>query len=80
MVRRFFVKINGLIYKYLAKPILFVIPPDKTHSDMILVTSAVGKSAIVRNITKAIFKGEPDARLSQKLFGIEFYSPLGLSA
>jgi len=79
-MRRFILRINNFIYNCLAKPILFRIAPDKTHSDMITFTSAVGKSSFIRGFVRLVYKGYVDERLVQNFHGIEFESPVGLSA
>ena len=80
MIRRNILKLNRLSYKYLLKPILFKIPPDKTHADMIKISSAIGKIAIIRGFTKLIFKTRRNKILVQKINGIEFERPVGVSA
>jgi dihydroorotate dehydrogenase (fumarate) len=80
MFRRLFLKFNRWSYANLAKPILFNIPPDKTHSDMIKLTSWGGKYAFFRAMIKFLFKGQRNDKLVQKLCGIEFERPVGVSA
>lgn len=80
MMQQFFLEVNKWVYNSLAKPILFKIAPDKTHSDMIRFTSAFGKVAVLRNFVRFVFKGKCDERLVQNYHGIEFSSPVGLSA
>lgn len=80
MFRRAFLRYNRWSYKYLAKPILFKIPPDKTHSDMIALTSWAGKYTIFRKITGFLLNSRYDNRLAQELFGIKFKKPVGVSA
>jgi len=80
MIRRTIWRFNRFSYKYLAKPILFLISPDQTHSSMITVGSAVGKVAFLRWVMRIASKRKPDNRLIQKYHGIKFDSPVGLSA
>ncbi len=47
---------------------------------MIKTTSVLGKAAVARGLVKAIFTVKPDERLTQTYHGIEFASPVGLSA
>lgn len=80
MIRRFIWRIIRFCYTVLAKPILFIIPPDKTHADMIKFASFFGRSKIFQLFTKIIFYRRVDSRLKQQLFGIDFKNPVGLSA
>lgn len=80
MFRRVFLRYNRWSYKYLSKPILFKIPPDKTHSDMIALTSWAGKYAIFRKITGFLFNARHNNQLVQEFFGIKFEKPVGVSA
>ena len=80
MFRRAFLRYNRWSYKYLANPILFKIPPDKTHGDMIALTSWAGKYTIFRKITGFLLNSRDDNRLAQELFGIKFKKPVGVSA
>ncbi|HZJ34605.1 MAG TPA: quinone-dependent dihydroorotate dehydrogenase [Candidatus Angelobacter sp.] len=80
MIRRNIWKINRFSYKYIAKPVLFLMTPDYTHSSMITVGSAIGKVAFVRLLMKLASKRPRDTRLIQKYHGVEFDSPVGLSA
>jgi len=80
MFRQAWLRFNRWSYRYLAKPILFRIAPDKTHSDMIKLTSWGGEYAFFRFLVKVLFKGRRDTRLVQKIHGIEFERPVGVSA
>lgn len=80
MLRRAFLRYNRWSYKYLAKPILFKIPPDKTHSDMIKLTAWGGKYGFLRALVGFLFKGKTDKSLTQKILGINFVRPVGVSA
>lgn len=80
MIRRNILKFNRWSYENLAKPVLFKIAPDKTHSSMIKMSSATGKVAPLRGFTKLVFKGRRNDSLVQNYFGIEFDSPVGVSA
>ncbi len=80
MFRRAFLRYNRWSYKHLAKPILFKIPPDKTHSDMIKLTAWGGKYGFLRAFVGFLFKGRADKSLTQKILGIDFMRPVGVSA
>lgn len=80
MIQRFIWHIIRLAYVRIAKPILFMIQPDKTHSDMIKFSAFFSRFAITRGITRLVFMRKTDERLEQRLFGIRFCNPVGISA
>jgi dihydroorotate dehydrogenase (fumarate) len=80
MIRRIFYKINRFLFVYAAKPLLFIVPPDKIHNSMIRFTAVMGHVSFMRWLVKIIFKGHRDERLVQKYHGVEFDSPVGLAA
>jgi dihydroorotate dehydrogenase (fumarate) len=80
MLRRIPLKVVRYSYTCLAKPILFAVPPDKAHGDMISSTSKAGRVRFHRNFVKFFFDGRQYKELAQKYHGIEFKSPVGLSA
>lgn len=80
MIRRFIWRFIRLLYTVIAKPILFLIPPDKTHADMIKFSMFFGRIGILRGITKLVFSRKVDNRLQQQLFGANFNNPIGMSA
>lgn len=57
-----------------------MVTPDKAHSMMISATSKMGYVPIVRGFVKAVFSRKWDERLAQQYFGIDFHTPVGLSA
>ena len=80
MIRRTLWKINRKSYAIIAKPLLFMVTPDKTHSTMIKLTSMSGQFAILRGFVRLIFIRRADERLIQNYHGIKFTGPVGLSA
>jgi len=80
MIKRTLWRINRRSYVAIAKPLLFMVTPDKTHHMMIKTTSAASKIAIARGFVKAVFTRRRDVRLAQKYHGVDFYGPVGLSA
>ncbi len=71
--------LSGGIYKHIVKPILFRVHPDKMHADMITIAARVQKINLLRRLLRTCWDSEHPA-LQQKLLGIEFNNPLGLSA
>ncbi len=80
MIKRTLWKINRKSYGAIAKPLLFMVTPDKTHSMMIISTSVAGRIPLARGFVKTVFTRRRDARLEQQYFGIDFKTPVGLSA
>lgn len=66
-------------YKYIAKPLLFRFPPDKVHNAMVATAVRCQKSAGLRTIIHRMLSYD-DEILQQKVAGIEFANPVGLSA
>lgn len=80
MIKAFIWLIVGGLYKGLAKPLLFLSSPDKAHAGTIRLFSLAGKSRLFLGLVRLVFKRRTDQVLSQVVAGIEFKSPVGLSA
>lgn len=80
MIRRFIWKIVQFCYVYLAKPFIFVMSADSTHSSMIRFASVIGRTPLLRLFTRLIFVKQRDENLVQNLHGVEFKNPVGLAA
>jgi len=70
--------IHGL-YKGLLKPIFFRQDPEEVHDQMTKVGANLGKYKIGRAMVSGMFDYE-NAALTQKILGINFENPIGLSA
>jgi dihydroorotate dehydrogenase (fumarate) len=68
------------IYKHVAKPVLFTIHPDKTHDYMLSSARFLQKIGVVRVLWRTAWSYQNTAVLGQKLHGIPFINPVGLSA
>ncbi|HCQ29608.1 MAG TPA: dihydroorotate dehydrogenase (quinone) [Flavobacteriales bacterium] len=67
------------MYKYLIKPVLFSLPPEKAHHFSVSVIKKLFKIGFVRNYVKSThFVTSPS--LERKLFGLTFPNPVGLAA
>ncbi len=66
-------------YRYLAKPLLFRLTPDRAHHHMVASGRQVQKIAPLRALMTASWAYH-DPRLSQNVLGLHFANPLGLSA
>lgn len=72
-------KFIRLLYKGLAKPIFFLIDPEKIHDFFVKVGHLLGANPVTRGLTKLFFSYS-DKALSQKIFNIDFKNPIGLAA
>jgi len=66
-------------YKWILKPIFFQIDPEVIHDKMSIFLHFLGKYTITRKLTNACF-GYKNPILEQKILGINFKNPIGLSA
>jgi dihydroorotate dehydrogenase len=66
------------LYRHVFKPIVFQIDPEKIHDSMIDFGESLGKYRPVRRLTGLLFDFQ-HAKLSQRICGIEFRNPVGLS-
>ena len=66
------------MYKFLIRPLLFLLDPEKVHHlsfTLIKLVSKIGFTAVFRSLY--LIK---DKRLERELFGIKFKNPVGLAA
>lgn len=61
------------------KPLFFQFDPELMHNLFIGVGKFLGKFKLTKRITRDLFQYE-NSMLKQKIFGIEFANPIGLSA
>lgn len=64
----------------MAKPLLFLISPDVAHNGMVTTTSLAGRFTALRWLVRITYSKRRDESLVQKFHGIEYISPVGLSA
>lgn len=67
------------VYKYLLRPVLFQIDPEKVHNTALKFGSFLGKFFVSRKIL-ALFYDYEDYRLNVSIKGINFRNPVGLAA
>lgn len=72
-------KIISFIYKYILKPIFFQIDPEKVHDRMLVIGQLLGLNIMAKNLTSFLFSYS-NPKLEQKILGISFKNPVGLSA
>lgn len=73
------VRIAQLIYRYLAKPILFKINPETVHKFMTNLGNTLGTFSSLRMVIRYFFYYK-NPILQQSLVGINFNNPIGLAA
>lgn len=66
-------------YKNLLKPIFFKRDPEDVHDRMLRVGTALGNTSVTRRITRLVFNFD-DPKLTQKVDGLVYRNPVGLSA
>lgn len=71
--------ISRFFYKNFAKPIFFLIDPEKIHNIMLSVGIFLGSNFLTRSITSFFF-GYSNKKLEQNILGIKFKNPVGLAA
>ncbi|MBU1151688.1 quinone-dependent dihydroorotate dehydrogenase [Patescibacteria group bacterium] len=83
MRREMFTKIRnwiiGFLYKWIAKPIFFSMDPEFIHVWMVRFSRVLQSNPVTRAITGFFFTYK-NKKLSQKIEGIKFETPLGLAA
>ncbi len=72
-------RIIGISYRKVLKPFFFRFDPEGVHDRVLFLGRVIGSSKILSAITRKIFYFEDD-RLNQKVLGIDFQNPVGLSA
>ena len=66
-------------YQKLAKPLMFRQKPDIVHKNLIRVAKAVQKTPLLRTMP-GIWSHQDEIMLSQKIAGVSYRNPVGLSA
>ena len=75
-IRNYILKI---VYKYVLKPIFFKFDPEDVHDHMTSIGIFLSKYIITRKLTEVFFQYS-NPILEQKILGINFKNPVGLSA
>lgn len=71
--------IYNFVYKTVFKPVFFLFKPEFMHELLVFSGSVLGRIAPIRGIISWMFSYKNE-RLSQKIKGITFSNPVGLSA
>lgn len=69
----------GLFYRYLIKPIFFLINPEIIHEFMVSFGTMLGSISLIKKLTSFLFVFV-DYKLQNRVEGILFKNPVGLSA
>lgn len=70
---------SHFIYKFILRPIIFIFDSEKVHHYFVNLGEAMGRSSIAKFFLKLIFVKEYKI-LKQRIFGINFSTPIGLAA
>ena len=68
-----------MIYKYILKPIAFLLDPEKAHHLSTRVFSIINKTPLVNGLVQLSLRKE-DSRLEKEILGLKFKNPVGLAA
>lgn len=71
--------ITGFFYRTILKRIFFQIDPEKVHDRMLNLGIKLGKYSITRKLNSFLFNYQ-NPKLRQRVVGINFSNPVGLSA
>jgi dihydroorotate dehydrogenase len=66
-------------YRHVAKPFFFARDPEKVHNEVLVLGKLLGHSRLGRFATRMLFSYQ-HPMLEQKVLGITFQNPIGLSA
>lgn len=72
-------KTNNLIYNHVIKPICFMNDAEKIHNLFIKIGKLLGENKTTKKTTSLLFNYQ-NKKLEQKILGIKFRNPIGLSA
>lgn len=67
------------MYKYLIRPILFLIPPEPIHKFIVLAVTFLHKNFLIRKTIRALYTLEGN-ELRKEFLGLNFKNPVGLAA
>lgn len=72
--------INGFLYRNIVKKIFFLFDAERVHDFMTVIGKILGSNILTRSLTSLFFNNPNQKILNQKIHGIHFRSPIGLSA
>lgn len=71
--------VNGFLYRNILKRIFFHFDPEKVHEEMIQFGHDLGGNGVTRMTIASIFATPDFPELEQKIQGVTFKNPIGLS-
>src|SRR3989338_6223802 len=71
--------INQSVYSNIIKKICFKFDEEKVHNFFVETGKVIGENRLTKDITNALLNYQ-NLILEQKIFGIKFRNPIGLSA
>jgi len=71
--------VNGFLYRNLVKQVAFLFDAEKVHKTFIKIGVVFGNNKTTRTLMSDMY-GYENKMLNQKIFGIDFKNPVGLSA
>lgn len=72
-------RVVSYLYKKIGKPIFFLLDPEQVHTKVTIIGETFGAFPFTRSITEKLFS-YTNPMLSQKICGISYSNPVGLSA
>lgn len=73
-------KTTTQVYRHIAKPIMFKIAPDSVHNGIVRTGKFVQAVGPLRDLIHYSWAYDNPKMLRQKIHGVQFYNPIGLSA
>lgn len=71
---------SGLLYRHVAKPLLFTLKPDSVHEHMVAISKRLQRFGLLRRLVATAWAYQKPAMLRQTFAGITYPNPVGLSA
>ena len=71
--------LEAIAYRRIIKPMLFKLDPEEVHQRATTAGNLMGRSSVMRAVLKVVH-GMQDEALDFSVFGLNFRSPIGLSA
>lgn len=78
-MKRFLLRLQGIVYRLILKPIFFMFDAEKIHDLMTIVGANLGEFGLIKAIFRLFFVPN-NPEISQEFFGMNFKSPIGLAA
>lgn len=73
-------KFNNIAYSKIIKPTMFMFHPDRVHKNLTVAGQIIGHILPIKWLIKKFWSYQNPNILSQKINGVDFMNPVGLSA